>query len=133
MSTLYPHIVNIALDLGIAKTTLNLVRESQMKRIAVKAELEITGSVSVPEIVRALSQANLPNGHPRIEKVEFASVSQTNTMRVHLVVQGDSYAKAEVVAENFLQSIDTYIGSLPQKDMTRPVDVHEGSMLLMPA
>lgn len=104
-----------------------------MQRIAVKAELEITGSVSVPEIVRSLSQAKWDEDNPRIEQIVFAAVDETNTMAVQLVVHGDSYAQAESIAENFLESIDKYIEALPPRDVTRPVDVHEGSMLLMPA
>lgn len=104
-----------------------------MKRIAVKAELEITGSVSVSEIALSLSQKSWALGHPRIENIEFEPIGHSSTMRVNLVVQDESYDKAEAIAETFLQSVDEYIESLPQKDTTQPVDVQEGSMLLMPA
>lgn len=133
LSTSYPQVANISSSLDDGEVSMNVLKEVQVKRIAVKAELEISGSAPVTEIVHSLSQADWAKDHPQIDQIAFAAASQTNTITVQLIVPSDSYATAEEIAEKFLQSIDSYIERLPRVDMTAPVDVHEGSMLLMPA
>ena len=104
-----------------------------MRRITAKAELDIAGPVSIAELVKTLSHNTWPVDETLIENIEFEEIANTSTLRVILIVHGESYAQAEIIAENFLRSIDAYISSILQPSFTQPIDVQEGSMLLMRA